>query len=503
MAAKKLDTVIVGSGVTGLTAAALLSKHGQKVALVEQNTQFGGAIRQFKRKMIPYDIGLHYTGCLGEGEILRRLWEYCDVYKHIRTISLIENGYDHFSFDDTNEVIRGYYQYQRFIDELHSHFPDEKEGIEHYFSAIREVCREMPFYNTDLPLDAYMLGGRLRAKSTALGPFLDSIISSSKLKAVLSALAFLYGVPSSDLGLESHALVVHSYHNGAYAVDGGGQSVVDAFLAKLETSGVQLLNKSCVEEILLNNKKVTGVLLQDGERLECEQVIFTGHPARILDMVPDESFRPAYRSRLKGLKNTQSMNAVYGVCEKPVDTLSGAKNYFLLPGHGEAIPNLSQKGADCRCVPMMMTNMGGPQSLRPGENSIILLGLAGWDDVRRFERSSPGSRGEEYQRYKQQLAADLIERAERRWGHICGKIEALAVATPLTFRDELSAPQGCTYGVMHCVNQLNPEVRSRLDGLYLAGQSIIMTGVVGASLSGFIAAGEILGLEALWKELRT
>lgn len=431
---------------------------------------------------------------------MRLLWQYCGIYNDIETISLIENGFDHFSFGDSAEVVKGYFQYDKLIAELKKHFPQEAIGIEAYFNAVKKICREIPFYNTDLPLEPYLTGVKTRAKYTDLAGFLDSHIQTSKLKSILSALAFLYGVPYSRLALESHAQVVHSYHNGAYGVKGGGQNIVDAFLKQLDCNGVQRHSSAAVEKILLQNKRVTGVQLQNGHCMVCDKVIFTGHPVQILDMVPEKSFRPAYRSRLRGLVNTLSMNAVYGVCEKPVDTLQGAKNYFLLPAEGDVIPDLYTDQVDS--VPMMMTNMGGSQSLRAGQNSIILLALAGWDEVRRFENSSSGNRPEEYQRYKQQVSAKLIERAEHRWGDICGKIEALATATPLTFRDELSAPQGCAYGVMHCVEQFNPEVRSRLQGLYLAGQSTIMTGVIGASLSGFIAAGEILGLEQLWKELR-
>jgi all-trans-retinol 13,14-reductase len=76
------------------------------------------------------------------------------------------------------------------------------------------------------------------------------------------------------------------------------------------------------------------------------------------------------------------------------------------------------------------------------------------------------------------------------------------MGTPLTFRDELSAPEGCAYGAMHCLNQYNPQPRTRVPGLLLSGQSTLMTGVVGASISGMVSAGEILGLESLWQEIR-
>lgn len=95
----------------------------------------------------------------------------------------------------------------------------------------------------------------------------------------------------------------------------------------------------------------------------------------------------------------------------------------------------------------------------------------------------------------------MIERAKKYIAPGFSSIEILAAGTPLTFRDELSAPQGCAYGASHSLDQYTPDIRTRVPGLYLSGQSTLMTGVVGTSLAGFISAGYIVGLESLWKEM--
>ncbi len=81
------DVVIVGSGVSGLTSATILAKQGKKVVVVEKQPQFGGALRQFKRQGLSFDVGFHYTGCLGEGEFLDFLWRYCEVLPAITPVS--------------------------------------------------------------------------------------------------------------------------------------------------------------------------------------------------------------------------------------------------------------------------------------------------------------------------------------------------------------------------------------------------------------------------------
>lgn len=496
----KADVVIIGSGVTGLTAAALLSRHGKRVMIFEKQPNFGGALRQFKRNLIPYDVGFHYTGCLGEGEILNLLWKYCGIVDDLSIIPLAPDGYDHFGFRGSDKVIKGYFDYERLTDELISHFPKEQAGIRKYFNTIKDICLEIPFYNTELSLEAFLRSFRAKAQYGSLVSFLDTLIEAPQLKAILGALSFLYGVPTQDLSLENHALIVHGYHGGAYTVGGGGQSIVDSFLKRLEHNGVECVKGCAVEQIVTDNNKVTGVRLGNSEVIACDQVIYTGHPSHIIDMVPPSTFRPAYKSRIGDLRNSLSLNAVFGRSELPVDTLVGAKNYYLLPEKGDVIPQKPTASSHER--PIMMTNMGGDWCLQEGRNSIILLGLSYWQDVKQFEDSTQKDRPPEYQEYKNRLAREMIETVEERWGNICGRIEPLAVGTPITFRDELHAPEGCSYGAMHCLDQFNPDVRTRLPGLYLCGQSTIMTGVVGSSISGLVGAGEILGMESLWNGVR-
>lgn len=510
----KADVVIIGSGISGLTAATILAKKGKRVVVVEKQPNFGGSLRQFKRKKIAFEVGFHYTGCIGEGEILNLLWQYCGVLPKLSVIPLSGGGYDHFEFNDSDnpKQVRGYFSYPEFIEELKNCFPGEHQAVERYCAAVRNICSKVPFYNTELPLTPFLRGYKDRPSS--LAEFLDEITSNSYLKAVLTAPGFLYGVPASQASLEIHSLVAHGYYSGAYTVVGGGQAIVDTFLDRLAGYGAELLADNQVESVLVADGKVAGVKIEGGEEIACEQIIYTGHPATVIDRVPKGVFRPAYRHRLQELQSSLSMFGVFGKSERALNTLEGALNYYVLPGKTDVLPVSATTPHGLR--PMMMTSTrtstgkrsktctgsGPEQLLQQDQNGIILLRLGYWQDVQGFADSSPGNRPENYQEYKTQIATEMIQTAEQRWGDLCGTIEPLAVGTPLTFRDELTAPEGCAYGAMHCLDQFNPDVRTRLPGLFLSGQSTLMTGVVGSSISGLVAAGEIVGLESLWEELK-
>ena len=59
---EKFDVIIIGSGMSGLTTAALLAQHGQKVLVLEKHFKAGGFTHTFKRKNYEWDVGIHYIG---------------------------------------------------------------------------------------------------------------------------------------------------------------------------------------------------------------------------------------------------------------------------------------------------------------------------------------------------------------------------------------------------------------------------------------------------------
>ena len=497
----KADVVVIGSGIAGLTAAAILAKKGKQVVIVEKEPRMGGALKQFKRSKISFDVGFHYTGCLGEGEILQLLWQYCDILPKLSVLSFSDSGYDNLNIEGFDQQVHGYYSYDRLSAELKGYFPSQSSAIDSYFSTVQKICEEIPFYDTNLPLTPFLQGYKSRPRS--LADYLKKTTDNPYLQAVLAAPAFLYGVPVRQASLEVHAMVAHGYYSGAYTVAGGGQAVVNAFLSVLKGYGVQFLTGQPVESILVDNEKVTGIRTSREEVITCRHVIYTGHPAAVIDMLPPTVFRPAYRTRLQELKNSLSMFAVFG----SMDNLSGTQsldltNYFHVPGGLDVLPESAETPLHKRALMMTKTRGGSNDSLSQDESGIILLRPAYWQDVELYHNSSKGNRSYSYSLFKDKICKEMLHAAEKNWGEFCGTIRPLAVGTPLTFRDELTLPEGGAYGAMHCLDQFNPSIRTRLPGLLLSGQSTLMTGVVSASLAGMVSAGEILGLEPLWEEVK-
>src|SRR5512134_4204818 len=70
------DALVVGSGIGGLTTAALLSELGWRVAVLEQHYTAGGATHSYARAGYEWDVGVHYIGDMGARTTVRRLMDF-------------------------------------------------------------------------------------------------------------------------------------------------------------------------------------------------------------------------------------------------------------------------------------------------------------------------------------------------------------------------------------------------------------------------------------------
>ena len=76
---ERTDVAVVGAGIAGLTAAALLARAGLQVELLEAHQQSGGCAGTFRRREWIFDVGATQVAGLEEGGIHRRLFAHLGV----------------------------------------------------------------------------------------------------------------------------------------------------------------------------------------------------------------------------------------------------------------------------------------------------------------------------------------------------------------------------------------------------------------------------------------
>jgi len=493
--------VVIGSGISGLTSAILLNRRGYDVVVLEKQRQAGGALHRFRRQGVSFDVGFHYSGGLGHGEILHALWNYCSISQHLDILPFPGDSADHVRVNGLPKPVRAFFSYDRFSEELFRLFPSEKEGIKRFFRTIREHGHSIPFYNMTEPVSPF-LRKLAFPEQYSLADLLMSCTTDSRLHAILSLPVFLHGIKPVNIGLTMHASVAHPLYRSMYTVDGGGQAIADAYLHVLKKSGVQVHTATQVEQILTGSNHVTGVRTTKGI-FPATVVIYTGHPSRLPDMVKEKSgLRKAYRSRLRELHNTSSMFMVFGAVGKNnLNDKLAWNNYYALPS-GLDIPQADSKNpANCFFVSGCGLRDTKYIEKSNAKRAVTLMRPASWHESSRFDRGRK-QRTADYTAWKQKEADKLVQSATCYWDGLLDDFRVINTASPLTFRDELDYVHGAVYGVEHSMDQFAVGARTRLPGLWLSGQSTFMSGILGASLSALITIGGIVGLELLWKEIR-
>ena len=56
MSARQFDTIVIGSGLGGLTAGALLARAGLRVLVLERNDHFGGAATTYTHSGLTVEL---------------------------------------------------------------------------------------------------------------------------------------------------------------------------------------------------------------------------------------------------------------------------------------------------------------------------------------------------------------------------------------------------------------------------------------------------------------
>src|ERR1700733_1790040 len=69
------DVVVIGAGVGGLTSAALLSKAGFSVCVLEKEPHVGGYLAGFRRKNFRFDTAIHWLNQCAPGGMACKLFD--------------------------------------------------------------------------------------------------------------------------------------------------------------------------------------------------------------------------------------------------------------------------------------------------------------------------------------------------------------------------------------------------------------------------------------------
>lgn len=312
------DAIVVGSGAGGMAAAAALSRLGKRVLLLEKHYVIGGLTHEFERRGYRWDVGVHYVGEMQQGGQMRRLlqWLTDDTPPEFAPMPA---GYDRVLLPDGFEFMIRYPE-QAFFDDLVARFPKERTGIEGYRAALKAATKTAVtlFQSRCMPkpIGAAMRWFKRKAIQRWVGRTTAEAISdytrNPQLAALLAAQWGDYGGIPSEGSFAMHAMVVMSYWHGAYYPVGGAQKIAPAFIEAIEKAGGQVRTKAGVSTILIEENKVTGVMLESGEAIHAALVISAiGARETVRGLLPENLRQQPWVQEIMQLKPNISHFCLY------------------------------------------------------------------------------------------------------------------------------------------------------------------------------------------------
>ncbi|MBN1947755.1 MAG: NAD(P)/FAD-dependent oxidoreductase [Bradymonadales bacterium] len=492
----KFDAIVIGAGLGGLAAAAMLAQKGRGVLLIEQHNVPGGYATSFVRGRYEWEVALHELSGIGPPDHrgdLYRLLEYLGVTQHVAFTRIPELYRSVFpDLDLVLPVGREAYE-----ETLCTAFPHDADGIRRFLNRVHDLARELARFTgkggIGNPLTApFRFSKTLRYLPAAWGTVLNRDVKDPQARAVISQYWGYFGIGPAKVAFLYFASALSSYvKKGAAYVKGRSQALSNAFVKVVEANGGKVLFNTRVQQITCANGRVTGVTTRAGEQFQAPVVISNADPIttcrNLLGDIPQATrflrkLRPAAVA-------PSSFNVYMGVACPPEKLGLSTHENFLnadpdFDRHYESMRHIGLPGITlATCY-----NAADPDISPPGTTSMVLTTL--YYGTPWFELSP-----EQYVETKNRIADFMIDTAERIAPGLRSHTEVVEVATPITNMRYTTTMDGSIYGFdntpfYHTVLRMGHQ--GPLDGLFFAGaytqpgggfEPCIMSGAMAARMA--------------------
>lgn len=487
------DAIIVGGGLSGLTAASLLAKRHLKVAVIDKSYQPGGSCGVFKRKHVTFDQGSAMLYGFGENGfnahrfVFNCLEEPIDMIQHDLLYCVNFKG----------RRIPFWSDIDKFSEELADIFPAEKENIKRFYHDMLEMYQhvmvENPTYTTadetdrnaalksmlKHPISYIRFLGYLNKSAKSL---LEKYFSDPEIFKFFDKLTstYCYATVEEAPAVLAAVMFVDNHVGGSYYPAGSTLFLPGKLEKVIEENGGDIILEKEVLSLIFKDGKPAGVKLDDGRELYAPDIIYSGTVWNLYGKLID----PEYSTKQKkewALNQIPTYPSVvlYTVVDRsciPRDTAP----IEMLVGNPDELDESE--------VTAYILSIDDRTLCAADEHTVIAIGptFENWEGL---DRKS-------YLQKKKMEQDRLIAVLEKRFPNIRQAVRYAEVATPKTIERYNMKNGGAVAGPKQMLGQhmfKRLKTRTEWDNLFCCGESTVMgTGTPTVTTSGLTAANVLL-----------
>jgi len=460
----KEKVVIIGGGVTGLSAGIYAAMNGFDTEIIEMHSVAGGQCTAWDRKSFRFDYCLHWLVGTAKGPF-HEIWKETNVLND--QTEIVDHEIHSRIIDKNGDIFMIYANIDRWEKYLLEIAPEDE-------APIRSMCREM---RKSALLEPFSLPPELRGPLDYLKilpkqlPLFNVVRKYGRLtcreyfeklnfknERIKSALYSMYGERNFSALAFIFMLGWFNQKNAGY-IKGGSYPLAQRMVEKYTKLGGKLTYKKKVDKIVVENNTAKGVVLADGTVIKADFVISAA-----------DGYSTIYRM-LGGKYVSKEIDFAYKNWElfTPLVQVSfgiGKKVDAAAP----ILLNFSDNAKIGRTkldYGYSLMNYSYDETMAPeGKTTIVMRYESPWKLWENLE-------GEEYREEKEQIKKDAIACLEKVYPGIAEYIEVTDIATPKTDVKYTGVRNGAYEGFMPTRENMMKALKMQLPKLqnfYMAGQ---------------------------------
>lgn len=508
---QETDVVVIGSGVGGLSCAALLARYGFKVMVCESHAIAGGAAHGFERNGFRFDSGPSLYSGLSDSPSanpLRQVLDAVGVDLPWLTYDtwgcrLPEGDFDTSvgadQFCDVLARLRGEQAVVEWRNLQQIMEPLKEAAIALPAAALRwdrSAIRTVGAFSPAL----FRHAAQMIKLSGAFSRIINGIVTDPFILNWLDLLCFLLsGLPASDTSAAEVAFMFAEWYRPQVALDypvGGSAALVNALVEGLERYGGKLRLNAHVEQILVKNKRAVGVQLRDGEMIYARRAVVSN--ASIWDtlkLLPVNSIARSFRNKRQATPECASfMHLHLGIDAADIANL--ACHYIVVNDWQQGIT--ASQNVVLISIPSVLD-----ATLAPSGKHVIHVYTPGNEPYALWQGLD--RRSNAYAQQKQERAEVMWQALERIIPDVRSRCEVTLVGTPLTHERFLRRHRGSYGPAISAATGFFPTGKTPLANLFCCGDSTFPgIGLPAVAASGMIVANTIAPVKqhlAMLKEI--